>query len=236
MSQDFEARIDAALAGLPPDLREVAGRNVGELRRSIEIRQQQLARVLEDESSSAQLRSTAAWIVGILGESSLSSVLSRVVLTANQPLVLWEATKALCALGEGGDLFRTMLETGSSAEHRQAAAYALGRIRDTSSTRLLVQILASEAESPGLRAQTAEALGYMGDREAFPALVAAAADPSAEVRFWSVFALGNLGDRRAVPVLERLAREDHDVLEGWWAVSQEAASALEEIRKSSDSD
>ena len=231
MANELAARLDAALADLPPELQEIADRNVNDLRQSIELTKAELARLLEDESAAPLLRSTAAWIIGLLREPELKDVLSRVILETREVGVVWEASKALCAFDGGGPVFRSMLRSGASREHRKAAAYALGRIGDTSSIQLLIRILSSPDEFPDVKAHAAEALGYLRDRTAFSALVTAASDPSAEVRFWSAFALGNLGDKRAVPCLEELAGNDHEIVEGWWAVSEEAAAALSELQQ-----
>jgi HEAT repeat protein len=90
-------------------------------------------------------------------------------------------------------------------------------------------------EDATLRAHSAEALAYLQDSRAIPALLVALRDRAVEVRFWSAFALGELGAWQAVPELEQLARVDHTVLPGWWAVGKEAKNAIEKIKKHSPS-
>jgi HEAT repeat protein len=227
----LEDQLDAALAELPPKVRAAARRDVASLRKAAELTPEALGVLLTDELAEPRLRSLAAWLAGLVREPELIPALESVVMTTSETEVLWEAAKALCRLETDPAVFRELLESESSAERRKAAAFALGSLGDNSAARLLIKVLASEDEDAGLRAQVAEALGYLRNSMAFYSLMSAAVEGPPEVRFWSVFALGNLGDERARPLLERISRTDHVEVEGWWPVSQEAISALEELRE-----
>ena len=145
--------------------------------------------------------------------------------------VRWEATKALIALGDTRvvpPLIALTQGTGAS-DQRTAAVYVLGWLRDTRALAPLVQVLRNSQEGAQLRSHAAEALAYLGDRRAVPALLAALDDPAPAVRLWSAFALGELGDMRAVAPLERLAATDVSPVPGWWTVGEEAREALKRL-------
>ncbi|MBZ0111740.1 MAG: HEAT repeat domain-containing protein [Thermoanaerobaculia bacterium] len=229
MVGQLEDQLDAALAELPTKVRVAARRDIAALRKAADLTPEALGVLLADDSAEPRLRLLAAWLTGLVREQALTPVLESVVVTTTNIEVLWEVAKALCRLEADPAVFRQLLESDSSVEHRKAAAFALGSLEDNSAVRLLIKILASEEEDAGLRAQVAEALGYLRNSMALYTLMAAAVEAPPEVRFWSVFALGTLGDERARPLLERISRTDHVEVEGWWPVSQEAISALEEL-------
>jgi hypothetical protein len=80
---------------------------------------------------------------------------------------------------------------------RYGAAYSLGfSRRDGRSIAPLIGVLLDKQETPRVRGQVAECLGYQGRRKCLKALIACSADESAEVRFWCVFALGSYVRRR----------------------------------------
>jgi HEAT repeat protein len=148
-------------------------------------------------------------------------------------VVRWEAAKALTALGDKRavpPLIALMQGTGESGQ-RTAAAYVLGWLYDARAVVPLVHVLRNTQEAPELRGQAAEALAYIGNRRAVPALLVALEDPSPEVRLWSAFALGELRDQRAVSPLERLAATDTAPVPGWWTVGEEAREALKRLEE-----
>ena len=236
MDGELANRLDEAVSKLPEDLRELAVRDIEILKRDVGLSWEKIIWILESESADPTQRSTAAWIVGLVGEVSLAKILSSVVLETREEQVLWEITKTLCKLHQGGPQFQEMLRNGPTLDHRKASAYALGHLGDSASTVALTQVLSSRDEPLDLRCRAAEALGYLRDPTSLSALLTAASDASAEVRFWSVFALGQLGDRRAAPLLEMLVQDDHAIVEGWWSVSQEAAAALAEIGRAEETE
>ena len=107
-----------------------------------------------------------------------------------------------------------LLEIGATAPHvlaaalqdadekvRAAMAEILGSLRAPRALGSLVDCLGRTAETSAVRRAAAEALGKIGDREAVPALIGAAAGGEAAVRTAAIQALGRLDDDRAVPVL-----------------------------------
>jgi hypothetical protein len=119
---------------------------------------------------------------------------------------------------------------------RYGAAYALGSSRrDGRAIKPLIRTLLNKLETPRVRAQAAESLGYQEKRKALPALIECSTDESAEVRFWCVFAMGPCrrrfrGTRTPFPVIRALeARlDDCEAPEAgdYWAVGLEALAML----------
>jgi HEAT repeat protein len=121
-------------------------------------------------------------------------------------------------------------EDGDERE-RAAAAYVLGFSGDTEVAPLLARTLAAPMESTVVRAYAAEALGHLLQYETVlaevrTAILAGLRDPAVEVRFWSVFAAGVLVLQETRVHLLRLAGSDHEAVEGWWSVAEEADWAL----------
>ncbi len=183
-------------------------------------------------STDTDLRVTACWLLGRLGDKRAIDTLIAVLQEADFRVVE-EAAKSLGILGSSKalrPLIKLLLHPGAP-ENRKAAAYALGLLHDRRAFEPLVQVLSNSQEAPEVRGYAAEALASLKDRRASPALMASLEDPAVEVRFWCVFALGQLQESRALPLLERLAENDTSVLPGWGTIAQEAASAMDSIRK-----
>jgi HEAT repeat protein len=145
----------------------------------------------------------------------------------------WEAAKALSEVRDERTVRRVerVLESNADEEARAAAAYVLGFAGDSDVAPVLARILADRDESVAVRAYVAEALGHLLQHEPVLAEVRLAirgglSDPAAEVRFWSTFAAGVLELQETRGILERLADMDHENVEGWWSVAEEASWAL----------
>jgi HEAT repeat protein len=145
----------------------------------------------------------------------------------------WEAAKALSEVRDERTVRRVerVLESNADEEARAAAAYVLGFAGDSDVAPVLARILADREESVAVRAYVAEALGHLLQHEPVLAEVRLAirgglSDPAAEVRFWSTFAAGVLELQETRGILERLADMDHENVEGWWSVAEEASWAL----------
>src|SRR3569832_1536781 len=76
----------------------------------------------------------------------------------------------------------------SDPAERYAGAEALALRRGPASVAALTMLLASVGDA-NVRQSAATGLGKLGDRSAFPALIAALKDPSAPVRFAAVRSL-----------------------------------------------
>jgi len=80
-----------------------------------------------------------------------------------------------------------------------------------------------------VRANTARALGQLGDSRAIAPLVKALQDESNEVRYFAAEALGNIGDIQALPYLEKVMLEDKGEFLGSNKVADVAAQAIEPV-------
>jgi HEAT repeat protein len=89
-------------------------------------------------------------------------------------------------------------------EVAQAAAYALGQLREPLATKPLIQCL----EKKELRRQTVIALGMIGDRRATEPLIKHLADTDADIRRETALALGKIRDERAIePLIAAIVKE-----------------------------
>ena len=104
---------------------------------------------------------------------------------------------------------------------RQAAAYALGEIKDPRAVKPLISALNDSHWS--VRQAAAEALGKIKDPRAVELLISALKDVNSDVRIAAAKVLGEIKDPRAVePLISALKDSD-------WIVRQAAAEALKEI-------
>jgi HEAT repeat protein len=62
-----------------------------------------------------------------------------------------------------------------------------------------------------VRAEAAEALGYIRDRRAVRPLLKVLEGPDPQIRYEAMFALGVLGDRRALPARDKLLGDTTEV-------------------------
>jgi HEAT repeat protein len=145
----------------------------------------------------------------------------------------WEAAVALVDLCDGRtvDALEGMLEDEGEDASRAAAAYVLGFSGEPDAAPVLARTLADPTESTAVRAYAAEALGHLLQHETVlaevrTAILAGLRAPAPEVRFWSAFAAGVLGLQESRVHLARLAGTDHEEVEGWWTVAEEAEWAL----------
>ena len=227
----FADRVAEAIHRLSPELQACAHRDVDRLQQASLLTERKLRRLIQDRTEDPVLRGAAAWVAGLIQDSSLADALERSVDERQPVMFLWEAAKTLSAFGKGAALFKRFLVESRDPEVRKLAAFGLGRLRDPSAVTFLMSVLEAPHEEPSVRGQAAEALGYLGDKSALDVLLSSAVDPVPEVRFWSAFALGQLGDMRALPILEKMVSSDHFRVDGWWEISREAADAVNEIRR-----
>jgi HEAT repeat protein len=145
----------------------------------------------------------------------------------------WAAAKALSDSRDEHTVRRVerLLQSDADEGPRAAAAYVLGFSGNTDVAPRLASVLADPDESVVVRAYAAEALGHLLQHETVVAEVRTAIRgglraPEAEVRFWSTFAAGVLGLQETRAYLERLLATDHEEIDGWWSVGEEADWAL----------
>lgn len=130
---------------------------------------------------------------------------------------------------------RATLAKDPSPDIRLAVAYALSHWHEPRATRALLVALENASETPAVRGQAAEGIGWTlgadrGSRalrmRAVAALGTGLGDAAVEVRFWCVYASGHLVAKALAGKLAELARSDDAVCPGTWAVKDEAADVL----------
>lgn len=201
---------------------------------------EEMLTVVQDETIDPEIRVAVCWLIGQFRNKRAVHALLRAFGSEHDQL-RGQAAHVLGQIGSKAAVKPLLiaLQTGSSAEHRADAAHALGHIGDERAVAPLLRALTDHKESARVRSQAAESLAYLpGLTDAVrPALIAALADRSVEVRFWAAFALGQIGDssdHEAIRALEHLAATDTTLLTGWWSVKKEATAALERIKQRAD--
>ncbi len=145
----------------------------------------------------------------------------------------WEAAKQLSQTDDARTVRKVehLLQSNATENARGAAAYVLGFSGDSDMATSLARVLSDPTEMASVRAYAAEALGHLLQyqtviAEVRMAIVGGLRQPEPEIRFWSAFAAGVLGLQESRRDLERLQRTDHECVEGWWSVAEEADWAL----------
>jgi HEAT repeat protein len=154
-------------------------------------------------------------------------------------------------LGELGDtravdpllshLFVPNIEEQASAAEaldndlRAYVVKALGDIGDKRAVKPLLTLrddttLVDTGNPHTLRFVVIFALSQIGDRQALPTLLAALADPDADVRWAAALGLGTIGDASAIPALTAAQDDQEEVSWGGPLVSEAASEAIAEIQ------
>jgi len=150
-----------------------------------------------------------------------------------------EAAKKLAADPPSFSELRALLRHEEREETRHAIAFALSWREGLQSWALLLRLFLDRRESPMVRSQAAEGLGYMlgrkrkgtlGFQAAVRALIAALNDPSPHVRYSSVFALGASCERRLIPALRRKLTDRATPAGFVGTVAAQAKEAIEAIQ------
>lgn len=117
---------------------------------------------------------------------------------------------------------------------RWGAAHALRWSYDRRAVVPLMKVLDGRSETPWVRGEAAESLGFLGQPRAIKPLIRGSRDPSPDVRFWCVFALGQVTHFRR----KKLTRAGFRALEnrlddwaephcyGYWPIRFEALAML----------
>ena len=144
----------------------------------------------------------------------------------------WEAAKELSDASDARTVrtVQRILQSDGDEGPRAAAAYVLGFSGETEAAHPLARTLADRDEPVLVRAYAAEALGHLLQHETVladvrTAILGGLRDAEPEVRFWCAFAAGVLGLQESRLHLERLGA-DHETIDGWWSVAEEAGWAL----------
>jgi HEAT repeat protein len=190
-----------------------------------------LVRIVEEDVFPAKTRAAACWLLAQAHYGRASAALWKVFSGKDRDL-LWESAKALAVLKTRSVVPKLISSLKSkSIEHRSAAAYTLGMMREARAITYLEAMLADKHESSTVRGHAAEALAYLKKRRSFAVLLSALKDPQAEVRWWAAFALGELGDKRALPELKRVALVDKGKARNGFSVRVEARRAYDRLSK-----
>jgi HEAT repeat protein len=146
---------------------------------------------------------------------------------------MWEAVKILVKENDVSvvPIMMDLVATSMEPERRVAAIWALGALRRLEALTMLIQILVNKSEPAELRDHAAEALGYISDNRARPALIANLVDENADVAFSCVFALRTVGLLDDIPYLAEIARRSRMVNSYGAFISQEALGAIEQIKE-----
>ena len=194
-----------------------------------------ITKLLSEHNTPIDIRETAAWALGILGDHSATPALLG-VLSRENDAVWWTALRAMTQLVESGahaTLLR-LLRQLNDTDKRNRIIHVLGHSSGTrGAIQALINVLNSNRESPLIRGSAAESLGWIGKgkRRVLKVLLASLSDASPEVRYWSAFALGTLGDPRVLPELERVAPADIALAPNRGTVADECRDAIAHIVK-----
>lgn len=232
MSSQFESKLSRIIEMSPPNMRSKIKKDLITLSSYGVNSFESLLSILGDKNVKENVRMLACWLLGQIGDKRAVGAILKAFKQQNIYISL-EAAKSLGIL-ESKRATKSLIEamlTAGNIEKRVASAYALGLLCDKRGIKPLVSILGDKDAPPQVRAQSAEALTYFNNksRDVIKVIMLGLQDPSAEVRFWSIFALGELKVKKAIRELERVAATDNTILPGWWSVGEEASNALKKI-------
>ena len=154
-------------------------------------------------------------------------------LNSGSPMKAWRAGQAIWDDPDPAFLrgmLRTMLH-GRREHNRVEAIYRIQMLPGTGGVGTCERILSNKRESTKVRTYAADTLAHRHRPATHEVVLRTLRDESsAEMRFWCAFALGQMREKRALPLLEKLAKEDHRVVKGWWSVTKEAKEAIKFIK------
>ncbi|HEU4890873.1 MAG TPA: HEAT repeat domain-containing protein [Vicinamibacterales bacterium] len=157
-------------------------------------------------------------------------------LRSGDSVALWEAAKRLINANDPDAIphLLALLLEGKTDERRVAAASVLGTLRVAEASPTLRGILDDRNETPALREQAAESLGYLADHEARDVLIRNLSDDHADVVFSCAFALRFVGIPDDVAPLTKLATDSTLTNSYGRAVAIEAREAIDDINQRSE--
>ena len=178
-----------------------------------------LLAVLQDRSSTPEMRAASARTLGIIGDKRAIKGLA-LVLKDERYFVRQQAAIALGQMGDSAVGLLLEMAGSSTPTTREAAIEALG---STSSTRALERVIEALSDSnPNVRSAAVRALGESSSERAVPHLIALLRDESSALRGQAAASLGRLGSV-AMPSLISALKD------GKPSVRQLAAAALGDI-------
>jgi HEAT repeat protein len=160
----------------------------------------------------------------------------------DNPRLAWGAASLLASIGtkSKAQRLRSVVNSSMRVEVRRSAIYGLRMLGVREAAGELTSVLENKKETPGIRAEAAEALASCGfnSKSALRALIRSLEDQSVEVRFFSAFSLGlcalyqtDLKEEmsEAATQLQKLLK-DRASLGSYGTVANEASEALHHIR------
>lgn len=153
-------------------------------------------------------------------------------LKTGERIDMWEAAKALVKEEDLSVVPRLLelIRSSSDLERRVAAIWTLGFLKAEDAAEPLIRILDDKSESPALRDQAAESLGYLWDAKARKSLVENLSDENPDVVFSCAFALRTVGTPDDIPRLKKLVSSSNRTNSDGQSVAQEAKEAIEQIQ------
>jgi HEAT repeat protein len=187
-------------------------------------------------SPDIELRKSAIWTIGILGNKRAFKFLLEITLQDENLEVRQLAIYALGMLKDerAVELLQSFIMNRINDKSiRKAAVYVLGHFCVKNADPLFLSLLKDQTEDAEVRAEAAEIAAYTADVTVLPAYIDAIQEDSMELRFWAAFGIVTLSRKgdisAAFEVLDRVTASDDAVLPGWWSVAREVAPALESL-------
>jgi len=207
-------------APLLAELAEMDSPYRNQLREALETMRTRLVAQLDNDDP--EIRQQSARSLGTVGDHSVVGPLKE-RLTDKSNLVRFNASSSLSRLGDptGTDfLFEAM--GSDDPVLRVNAIKSLVEVQTTSGMVEDRLISSMGHEDPRLRSGAAQVIGQVVVGSALPALLKAAGDPVAEVRWSAIIALGRMGAQESRPSLEKLAKDEDDTVAYYaeWALQQ----------------
>lgn len=196
-----------------------------------------LIAVLGDARFEATVRGAACRLLAYVGRYNLGQAVTALAARLDDPdpnLRRW-ASRALVELDDARGLEALLAAVAHEADpwvlHQQLEHLSyLADLDRAAVVGTYLRVMQHHTYPDVIRSQAMEQLGHLGAAEAIEPLVDYLSHPSVELRFFACFALGLMGDPALIPTLEHVAAHDHELLPGWWLVSEEAADAIKTIR------
>ena len=184
-----------------------------------------LIEICRASARSIKQRALACALLGELRSRVSVPALLDVASAEEEPLLVWEALKAVGLIRGrlATPAVMRLARTTASSTKRQAAVYALGILADKRARSLLIRVLSDQQEDAHTRGIAAEALGLMGSTQRIvAALIQALEDPSGDVRYAALFGVEALRSAAALPAVRRL-QSDRTIVDGH-AIGTQATS------------
>jgi HEAT repeat protein len=235
MNSSFQERLEAFIDQLLPEYRTATRQEIAAVLDIGAVTYPAWLRLIADPQWRTELRATACWVIGQIGDRRAFPALIR-TLQDGDPHMRASAAGSLAHLRsrvkpvtgvDAVDLLIQAFLSDTELDVRLQSAFALRDFRDPRAATPLISVLSDPNEPTSIRDLAAEALAYIPDVRAIRPLIAALQDPDERVRFSAAYALGALNSLLAQtelrPAIAPLIAILHDPV---GRVRTEAAEAL----------